>query len=113
MSQSPVNLASPSARAVIKELKRGECLTSAQIQEHVDVSKPLINAILNELHARKMIHVGDWRFSLTGVPSKMYAWGDDADKRLPVKAQKPKKELLDDEDLPWPRCDVAASWIKR
>lgn len=86
-------------------------MSAQQIFEHVEASKAYINATLKVLRKQKKIYIGSWGFTDAGVAFEKYSWGNHSDKARPVRAQKPKSKLFDD-DLPWPRCDVAASWIK-
>jgi hypothetical protein len=109
---SPINLKAPAAQAIIKELKRGERLSSVQLFDHVDLPQTTINAILNSLHKRAIIYIDGWTFNKTGTPVRLYKWGAGVDSPQPVRAQKPKDKLIKPSNLPWPRCDVAASWIK-
>lgn len=112
MTRSPINLNAPAAQLIIKELKRGERLSSIQLFEHVDLPQPTINSILNLMHKRAIIHINGWTFNKHGMPVRLYKWGEGVDSPEPVRAQKPKDKLVKPDNLPWPRCDVAASWIK-
>ena len=109
---APINLNAPASQLVIKELKRGKRISSIELLEFVDLPQPTINSTLNLLHKRNFIHINGWTFNKRGMPIRLYLWGPGVDSPEPVRAQKPKNELIKPDNLPWPRCDVAASWIK-
>lgn len=93
----------------LKEL--GEALTN-DLAEHVNLPVATVSAVVAELYRRRMVHIGGWVRNKQGTPIKVYAWGDGVDMKQPLKTSKPKKETEVEVQLPFPRCDVAASWIR-
>ena len=104
-AQNPMRI-----REGLQEL--GEALP-VDLAEHVDLPKNTVDAVLAEMYRRGMIHIGGWARNKQGTPIKIYAWGEGKDAKQPLKTSKPKKEeAVVEVQLPWPRCDVAASWIR-
>jgi len=94
----------------LKEL--GEAL-AADLAEHVNLPVATVSAVLAELYRRGMVHISGWARNKQGTPVKIYGWGEGKDAKQPLKTSKPKQEeAVVDIQLPWPRCDVAASWIR-
>lgn len=89
----------------------GEALQS-DLAEHVDLPVNTVGAVLAELYRRGMIHISGWGRNKQGTPIKIFAWGEGEDVKQPLKTSKPKQEVVEEVQLPWPRCDVAASWIR-
>jgi len=103
-AQNPVRI-----QEGLKEL--GEALTN-DLAEHVDIPVATVSAVLSELYRRGMVHIAGWARNKQGTPIKIYAWGEGKDAKQPLKTSKPKKETEVEVQLPFPRCDIAASWIR-
>jgi predicted ArsR family transcriptional regulator len=90
----------------------GEALV-LDLADHVNLPAATVSAVLAELYRRHMVHISGWARNKQGTPIKVYGWGEGDDAKQPLKTSKPKKEeVVVDVQLPWPRCDVAASWIR-
>jgi predicted ArsR family transcriptional regulator len=93
----------------LKEL--GEALV-VDLADHVNLPVATVSAVLAELYRRHMVHIFGWARNKQGTPIKIYGWGEGDDAKQPLKTSKPKQKEVVDVQLPWPRCDVAASWIR-
>lgn len=96
-------------REGLKEL--GEALQN-DLAEHVDLPVATVSAVLAEMYRRGMIHISGWSRNKQGTPIKIFAWGEGDDAKQPIKGSKPKKEVEVEVQLPFPRCDVAAEWLR-
>jgi predicted ArsR family transcriptional regulator len=92
----------------LKEL--GESLT-VDLADHVNLPHSTVSVVLAELYKRHMVHISGWARNKQGTPIKIYGWGEGDDAKQPLKTSKPKKKIVDEVQLPFPRCDTAASWL--
>jgi hypothetical protein len=93
----------------LKEL--GESL-SVDLADHVNLPVATVSAVIAELYKRRMVHISGWARNKQGTPIKIYGWGEGDDVKQPLKTSKPKKVIEVEVQLPFPRCDLAASWIR-
>jgi predicted ArsR family transcriptional regulator len=107
-----INLRAQNPMRVQEGLKEINEATNSDLAEHVDLPVATVSAVVAELYRRRMVHIGGWVRNKQGTPIKVYAWGDGADMKQPLKTSKPKKVIEVEVQLPFPRCDVAASWIR-
>lgn len=107
-----INLRATNPTLVQEGLKElGEAL-AVDLADHVNLPVATVTAVLSELYRRHMVHISGWARNKQGTPIKVYGWGEGVDAKQPLKTSKPKQEEVVDVQLPWPRCDVAASWIR-
>ncbi len=92
----------------LKEL--GDALT-IDLADHVNLPHATVSAVVAELYRRRMVYISGWARNKQGTPIKIYGWGEGDDAKQPLKTSKPKKVIVDEVQLPFPRCDVAASWL--
>jgi phenylpyruvate tautomerase PptA (4-oxalocrotonate tautomerase family) len=106
-----INLKAQNPTLVQEGLKElGESLT-ADLADHVNLPVATVSAVIAELYRRNMVHISGWARNKQGTPIKIYAWGEGNDMKQPLKTSKPKKEVVEEVKLPFPRCDTAASWL--
>lgn len=106
-----INLKAQNPTIVQEGLKElGESLT-ADLADHVNLPVATVSAVIAELYRRNMVHISGWARNKQGTPIKIYAWGEGNDMKQPLKTSKPKKEVVEEVKLPFPRCDTAASWL--
>jgi hypothetical protein len=110
LHRSPISIDAPAAQLIAREIKRIDKVTLASLADHIDLPYTTISSLVSAMHKQGRIHISGWLHSEKGVPKKMYTWGEGKDAPASMRAQKPKTKQSDT-GLPWPRCDVAASWI--
>ena len=107
-----INLRAQNPTIVQEGLKElGESLT-IDLAEHVNLPLATVSAVIAELYRRGMVHISGWSRNKQGTPIKVYGWGEGEDAKQPIKGSKPKKVIEVEVQLPFPRCDLAASWIR-
>lgn len=107
-----INLKAQNPTLVQEGLRELEQTTTTQLAEHIDLPVSTVGAVIAELYRRHMVHIAGWSRNKQGTPIKIYAWGEGDDVKQPLKTSKPKKETEVEVQLPFPRCDIAASWIR-
>jgi len=106
---SDINLKSPQSVRIQGYLEGVDEASAARIADVLDIPHATVTATVYELYRCGMIYVSNWDRTAHGAPFKVYKWGDGDDAPLPPKRVKPPPpaEVV----LPFPRCDVAASWL--
>ena len=106
-----INLKAQNPTLVQEGLRELEQTTTTQLAEHIDLPVSTVGAVIAELYRRHMVHISGWSRNKQGTPLKVYTWGEGNDMKQPLKTSKPKKEVVEEVKLPFPRCDTAASWL--
>jgi len=106
------NLKASTAQAIIQLLKDRNGINVDEIIELVDASRSTVTSTLKKLRDSDQIYVSRWSEGEYGRALRVYSWGSGADVAAPSKVVRiPAPKNVS--NLPWPRCDVAASWIER
>jgi predicted ArsR family transcriptional regulator len=106
-----INLRAQNPVRIQEGLKEIGEATSFDLSEHVDLPLATVSAVIAELYRRGMVHISGWSRNKQGTPIKVYGWGEGEDAKQPIKGSKPKKVIEVEVQLPFPRCDTAASWL--
>ena len=106
------NLKASTAQTIIQLLKDRNGISVDEIIELIDVSRSTVTSTLKKLRDSDQIYVSRWAEGKYSRALRVYSWGFGTDVAAPSKVVRiaaPKNAS----NLPWPRCDVAASWIER
>jgi len=107
-----INLNGPKPLLIQQGLQElGETDTN-DLAEHVDLSVATVAAVLSELYKFRRVHICAWARTKRGVLIRKYAWGDGEDAERPLKTYRSTQSMATEVPLPFPRCDIAASWIR-
>lgn len=106
-----INLKAQNPTLIQEGLKELNESLVGDLADHINLPVSTVSAVLAELHRRRMVHISGWGRSKQGRPLRIYTWGDGHDAKQPLKTSKPKKEVVEEVQLPFPRCDIAASWL--
>lgn len=106
---SSINLKSPQSMRIQGYLEGVDEASAAVISDELGIPHATVTATLSELYRCSMIYVSNWNRTSRGLAFKIYSWGEGEDAPMPPKKLKPPppKAVV----LPFPRCDVAASWL--
>lgn len=107
-----INLKAPNPVRVQEGLQELERALTSELAAHVKLPVATVAAVLAELYRHRKVHICGWSRNKQGSPIKIHAWGDGEDVAQPIKTYKLKKDLVVEAQLPFPRCDIAASWIR-
>ena len=106
------NLKASTAQTIIQLLKNRNGISVDEILHLIEASRSTITSTLKKLRDNKQVHVSRWSEGECGRALRVYSWGAGTDVAAPSKVVHiPAPKNLS--NLPWPRCDVAASWIER
>ncbi len=106
------NLAARTAQKVIALMKGRKEASANDIIKKLNVPRSTITSILKALYDTDQIHISGWIQYPTMPSVRIYSWGEGDDAEEPAKVFRPAEEA-EVAGLPWPRCDVAASWVER
>ena len=106
---SSINLKSPQSMRIQGYLESVEEASTSKIAYALGIPQATVVTTIAELYRCGMIYVSNWERTLRGAPFKVYKWGEGDD--VPVPPRRPKAEPPKAVVLPFPRCDVAASWL--
>ena len=106
------NLKAGTAQTIIQLLKDRNGISVDEIIELIDVSRSTVTSTLKKLRDSDQIHVSRWSEGQHNRALRVYTWGAGTDVAAPSKVVRiPAPKNVS--NLPWPRCDVAASWVER
>ena len=111
MSHSPVNFHAKSATKIINALKELGQASSKQLTQVTEMPRGSVTNIIRALREADMIHISGWEVNKTTMHTRLYKWGKGLDVRIPVFTSKSKAYNPTHTRLPWPRADIAASWL--
>lgn len=109
-----INLDAGNPRLIMKGLRMLGSATAMQLTDAVGKPKGTIDIVLRALHQKGMIHISGYAVNQRGDYSRIYTWGrgDDVPSAQRAPFEKKKEDVVDYTKLPWPRCDVAAAWMR-
>jgi DNA-binding transcriptional ArsR family regulator len=112
MSHSPVNLNAKNPTKVSKALIKLGQASSKRLAEVTKMPRGSVTSAIKALYDAEMIHIGCWELNKTTMPTRIYKWGPGQDIKEPIFISKKKVDNPTHTRLPWPRADVAASWLR-
>jgi hypothetical protein len=112
MVKPVLNLYAKNPTKVSNALKELGQASSKRLAEVTELPRGTVTGVLKALRDADMIHIGSWEMNRTTMMTRVYKWGPGKDVREPVFTPRIKTCDPTNSKLPWPRADIAASWLR-
>lgn len=105
-----INLKSERSLSILNGLAELEKASASELAEYLDIPKSTVDVTIKEFYKRGTVYVSGWVANKQGTYLRIYSHGEGKDVKQPIKSSAPKPKV-EDVQLPFPRCDTAASWL--
>lgn len=107
-----INLDAPAAQEVMELMRSTDRMTTLEVCEQSTYAKSTVASIIKELHNVRKIHISGWNRERNIGWVKVYSWGGGIDLPQPTVICTVEKKPVPVVETIWPRCDIAASWMR-
>lgn len=112
MTGPVLNVYAKNPTKIVNALKAVGQASSKRLAEITKMPRGSVTGAIKALYNAKMIYIGTWELNRTTMPTRVYKLGAGIDAKTPIFLSRKKVDNPTHTRLPWPRADVAASWLR-